>query len=77
MIKENKRLKKMGLKYENESGENIKDNQISFLLDANYDLDGTKVGLNTEKVIYGDEIIGKFLELLSKNRRCLMNARGA
>ena len=49
---------KMGLKYENESGENKKDNQISFLLDANYDLDGTKVGLNTEKVIYGEHKSG-------------------
>lgn len=45
---------KMGLKYENEISSDKKDNQISFLVDANYDLDGNKIGLNTEKVIYGE-----------------------
>lgn len=45
---------KMGLKYENEMSDNKKDNQLSFLLDANYSLDGKKIGINTEKVIYGE-----------------------
>tara|TARA_Y100000389_G_C17349010_1_gene457401 strand:+ start:401 stop:988 length:588 start_codon:yes stop_codon:yes gene_type:complete len=45
---------KMGLKYENKMNDKEKDNQLSFLLDANYNLDGTKIGINTEKVIYGE-----------------------
>ena len=47
---------KLGLKYENEINETKKDNQLSFLLDAKYNLDGTVIGMNTEQVIYGEHV---------------------